>query len=160
MKFLLFLVMTVLIACNTRHETGISPDEKQLLTQLHDDYKNFWLQNDSGKVVKLFLEDGAIIPPNNKGDIIRGRKSIGNWWFTANGDTTYPIRQFTYKNDTLTADENLAIWEGISEVGWVTQVKDSVISAHQSITNFITVCKKENGEWKIFRQIWNSKPAN
>jgi ketosteroid isomerase-like protein len=159
MKLPLSLLIIVLLSCNSETGTGISEKDAKALRQLHEDYIKFWLQNDSAKVVDLFLENGAIVPPNNKGDIVKGRKSIGAWWFTANGDTTYPITSFVYKNDSLTAAGNLATWEGVSEVGWETRVKDSVVSAHSSVTNFITVCKKENGEWKIYRQIWNQKPS-
>lgn len=133
-------------------------DDILKVTQLHQSYKDFWLENDSAKVVNLFAEDGAIIPPNNKGDFVKGKKAIGAWWFTKNGDTTFPITTFTYKNDSLTASGVLAVWEGLSEVGWNTVAKDSILSTHSSASNFITVCKKENGEWKIFRQIWNVKP--
>jgi ketosteroid isomerase-like protein len=159
MKPVLSLLIIVFLSCNSESGTGISENDAKALFQLHEDYKNFWLQNDSTKVVDLFLKNGAIVPPNNKGDIVKGRKAIGAWWFMANGDTTYPITSFVYKNDSLTATGNLATWEGVSEVGWETRVKDSIFSSHSSVTNFITVCKKENGEWKIYRQIWNQKPS-
>ena len=159
MKLLLSLLIIVLLSCNSENAPHISDDDAKALSQLHEDYKNFWLQNDSTKVVNLFSENGAIIPPNNRGDMVKGRTAIGAWWFTATGDTTYPITSFIYKNDSLSAANNLAAWEGLSEVGWETRVKDSTISSHSSVTNFITVCRKENGEWKIYRQIWNLKPS-
>jgi ketosteroid isomerase-like protein len=155
----LFLVASI-ISCNTGNKTSISDSDRKQLTQLHENYRSFWLENDSAKVVNLFAEDGAIIPPNNKGDFVRGKKAIGAWWFTKNGDTTYPITSFVYKNDTLTASGELATWEGVSEVGWNIVAGDSVLSSHSSASNFITVCKKEKGDWKIYRQIWNVKPLN
>lgn len=158
-KTLLILTVLFLISCGGEETTNaVSESDRKELYKLHENYKTFWLQNDSAKVINLFSENGAIIPPNNKRDFVKGKKAIGAWWFTANGDTTYPITSFIYKNDSLIASGNLATWEGLSEVGWVTMVKDSVLSAHTSTSNFVTVCKKENGEWKIFRQIWNVKP--
>lgn len=159
MKPFLSLLVIVVLSCNTETLTSISENDSKALHQLHEDYKNFWLQNDSTKVVNLFSENGAIIPPNNKGDIVKGHKAIGAWWFTANGDTTYPITSFVYKNDSLSTSDDLATWEGLTEVGWETRVKDSVLSTHLSVTNYVSVCRKENGEWKIYRQIWNQKPS-
>lgn len=154
----LFIVL-VLFSCNQPKKIKThAEDDLKMLTELHENYKNFWLENDSTKVVNLFTGDGAIIPPNNKNDFVTGKKAIGAWWFTVNGDTTYPIKSFVYSNDSLYTSGALAIWEGVSEVGWNTVAKDTVLSTHSSASNFITVCKKENGEWKIFRQIWNVRP--
>lgn len=157
----IFLYALILMSSCTQTDNSNYSSKNDILklAQLHQNYKNFWLENDNTKVVNLFLEDGAIAPPGNKGDIIKSKKAIGAWWFTANGDTTYPIISFIYKNDLLTESVNLATWEGISEVGWETRVKDSIISTHTSSSNFITVCKKEDGEWKIYRQIWNVRPT-
>lgn len=153
-------VIFFLVSCNPENKNRqISAKDLEELKAVHKSYLKFWLENDSAKVVNLFSEDGAIIPPGNKGDFVKGRKAIGAWWFTANGDTTYPITAFVYKNDTLSATGELAIWEGLSEVSWNTVVRGSVLSSHSSATNFITVCKKENGVWRIYRQIWNLKPA-
>lgn len=154
-----FIVISSLISCNEPAKINEQDENNRAaLTELHENYRSYWLENDSTKVVNLFAEDGALIPPDNKGDIIKGKKAIGAWWFTKNGDTTYPITSFIYHNDSLHASGGLAIWEGFSELEWNTVAKDSVLSNHRSASNFITVCKKENNEWKIFRQIWNVKP--
>jgi ketosteroid isomerase-like protein len=158
MKNVFLLITLFTIACSGPVDYSLTDNDKMQLEKLHGNYRNFWLENDSAKVVRLFAEDGAIIPPNNKNGFQIGKKAIGSWWFTKNGDTTYPITSFVYKNDTLTASGELATWEGVSEVGWNTVVNDSVLSVHHAASNFITVCKKENGEWKIYRQIWNAKP--
>lgn len=153
------LLLLFLGACNSNTKTGeLTVNDKKKLTELHQNYLNFWLENDSTKVVNLFADDGVIIPPNNKGDFVTGKKAIGAWWFTKNGDTTYPITSFAYINDKLNASGELAIWEGVSDVGWNTMAGDSVLSSQNMAGNFLTICKKENGEWKIFRQIWNIRP--
>ncbi len=153
------IISSSLLSCNEADKINTPKKDLAALTELHENYRLFWLENDSTKVVSLFAEDGAIIPPNNKRDFVTGKKAIGDWWFTKNGDTTYPITSFIYKNDSLTASGYLATWEGVSKVSWETRVKDSVISTHTSASNFITVGKKENGEWKIYRQIWNIRPG-
>lgn len=155
------VMLNVLFLYSSRSEEDLdttAESDREELYKLHGNYKTFWLQNDSTKVVNFFSEEGALIPPNNKGDFVKGKKATGAWWFTANGDTTYPITSFVYKNDSLTASGDLAIWEGLSEVGWEIRLKDSILSTRTSTSDFITVCKKENNEWKIFGQIWNVKP--
>lgn len=149
------IIFSSLLSCNEAGKINTPKKDLAALTELHENYRLFWLENDSAKVVSLFAEDGAIIPPNNKGDFVTGKKAIGAWWFTKNGDTTYPITVFNYTKDTLLASPELSTWEGVAEFEWKTMVHDSVIASHSSATNFMTVCKKENGEWKIYRQIWN-----
>lgn len=153
-------VIILIISCNTGNKNGqVSNKDLEELKTLHKNYQKYWLENDSTKVVNLFSEDGAIIPPGNNGDYITGRKAIGGWWFTKNADTTYPITVFNYVKDTLLESSDLPMWQGVAEFEWKTMVHDSVISEYSSVTNFFTICKKENGEWKIFRQIWNVRPA-
>lgn len=158
MKPLIIAVAALFFSCNTRTAGSPGGNDRKMILELHENYRRYWLENDSTKVVNLFSVDAAIIPPNNKGDFLKGKSSIGGWWFASNGDTTYPITGFDYDYDSLVfvADDH-AILEGTSTVKWVTKAKDIVISSAVSSSNYISVFKKENGEWKYFRQIWNAK---
>ena len=153
----LIILSLVFLSCN-RSIKSSNGNEKEKLLALHENYRRFWLENDSAKVVNLFSEDAALIPPNNKGDFVKGKKAIGAWWFTKTEDVTYPITKFTYDHDTLLMQSgDYAMIEGISIVSWDTKIRDSVTSSSTSTTNFISVFRKENGEWKYFRQMWNTK---
>ena len=155
MRFITLLMILIVVSCNNKS----AYDDRKKVLELHEQYRQNWLANDSAKVVNLFSEDAVIIPPNNKGEFIRGKKSIGGWWFTSNGDTTYPITGFDYNYDSLVSLENdFAVLNGVSTVRWVTKAKDSVLTRSESSSNYISVFKKVNGEWKYFRQIWNAKP--
>jgi uncharacterized protein (TIGR02246 family) len=159
MRFLIFVLTALLFSCNSDQISTSKADDKKKILELHERYRQHWLENDSAKVVNLFSGDAAIIPPNNKGEFAKGKKEIGAWWFTSNGDTTYPITGFDYDYDRLLFIENdHAVLEGSSTVKWVTKAKDVVISSSASSSNYISVFKKENGEWKYFRQVWNAKP--
>lgn len=159
MRLVIFIIAGLLSSCNTnKTNTSIGEDKKKIL-ELHERYRQYWLENDSAKVVSLFSDDAAIIPPNNKGEFAKGKKEIGAWWFTSNGDTTYPITGFDYNYDSLILIESdHAVLEGTSTVKWVTKAKDAVVSSAVSSSNYVSVFKKENGEWKYFRQVWNAKP--
>lgn len=159
MKPLIFAVVALFSSCNTNKNNSSLENDKSEILELHENYRRYWLENDSAKVVNLFSDQAAIIPPNNKGDFLKGKIMIGAWWFTSNGDTTYPITGFDYNYDSLLFIENdHAVLEGTSTVKWVTKAKDVVISSAVSSSNYVSVFKKENGKWKYFRQLWNAKP--
>jgi len=160
MKNIALILTLFIISCNSMNETKIvSSEDIKLIHELHENYRAYWLQNDSAKIINLFDENSALIPPNNSGDFVKGKKAIGQWWFATSDDTTYPITGFVYTNDTLiVVDSKTAIWEGVSTVSWNKVVKDSVVSSSQSSANFITICTKVEKEWKILRQIWNVRP--
>lgn len=160
MKNIALILTLFIVSCNPMTESRIVSDEDiKSIHDLHENYRDYWLENDSMKVINLFDKNGALIPPNNSGDFVQGKKAIGQWWFTVSGDTTYPITGFEYSNDSLIViDSNTAIWEGVSTVSWQTVVRDSVVSSTQSSSNFITICSRTEGGWKILRQIWNVRP--
>ena len=161
MKKAILILSLFIMTCNSStNMVSIEKEDLLKINALHENYRTFWLENDSAKVVNLFSEKGALIPPGNSGDFVKGKKAIGEWWFNIVDDTTYPITGFTYSKDTLiVVDSKTAIWEGLSTVSWNTVIKDSVISSAQSSSNFITICLKEESEWKILRQIWNVRPG-
>lgn len=154
-SFLLVVVEVIIFSCNSVH-SGFNDSDKKEILALNENYRINWLKNDSSRVIDLFSDDGAIIPPNNPGDIIRGKNNIGNYWFPVK-DTTYTITVFENSNQSVTGDGDEAVLEGVSKVGWKTVSKGKVLSSSCSLTNFITVCRKENNQWKIYRQIWNVK---
>jgi ketosteroid isomerase-like protein len=149
--------MILLLSCSANKAPKVvSAADLEQIHALHENYRTFWLENDSTKVVNLFADHGALIPPQNPGDFVRGKSAIGQWWFAVSNDTTYPITGFEYQQDSLiSVDSKIAIWEGLSTVSWNTVVRASVVSSSRSTSNFITVCKKVGDEWKILRQIWN-----
>ncbi|MCB0279465.1 MAG: hypothetical protein KDD94_08190 [Calditrichaeota bacterium] len=155
------VILILLISCSRNPGISIVSDaELQDIRDLHQNYRLFWLENDSTKVVNLFAQGGALIPPGNSGDFVSGKVAIGNWWFSASDDgTTYPITGFEYQKDSLIViDSRTAIWEGVSAVSWNTVRNGQIISTAKSSSNFMTICTKINGEWKILRQIWNVRP--
>ncbi|NND95076.1 MAG: hypothetical protein HKN45_09435 [Flavobacteriales bacterium] len=161
MKWTISLIIGVIaISCSPIIKSdGLSIEDLKSIHDLHENYRKYWLLNDSSKVVQLFAKHGALIPPNNPRDFVRGRKNIAAWWFDVVDETSYPITGFEYSNDSLIiVDSNTAIWEGVSTVNWHTVVSDSIISSSQSSSNFITVCSRTDSGWKILRQIWNVRP--
>ncbi len=147
-----------LLGCSPTPNAPSQADLDQL-NELHENYRAFWLENDSLKVLSLFSDEGALIPPNNSGDFIQGKEAMNQYWFTVSGNTRYPITQFDYLEDELVVvDASTAVLEGVSTVSWNTVVGDSIASSSTSTANFLSVCVKERGEWKILRHMWNVRP--
>lgn len=157
MKNIYAVMLFFIFSCSNENKNVDAGGDLQLVKDLHEAYRTNWLLNDSAKVVNLFSDNGMIVPPGYSGNPIIGHQAIGAWWFTVNADTTYPITDFQYLRDTVNVIVDWAFGEGVSSVSWNTQVKDSVISSHQSSSNFFTLYKKEGKDWKIFRQIWNQR---
>lgn len=153
-SFILLGFVVAIISCNEKYSSGFTEQNKNEIFALNELYRNDWLKNDSMSVVDLFADDAALIPPNNKGDIIRGKKAIGNYWFPVK-DTSYVITLFEMTDQAVVGNNDVAVLEGVSKVGWNTVTKGKILSSSSSVTNFITVCRKIDNKWKIYRQIWN-----
>ena len=85
MKKILFiaLLLVLSVSCDVKTDKQVISDyDIEKIYELHENYRKYWLQNDSMKVVNLFSEVGALIPPKNPNDFIKGKESIGEWWFT------------------------------------------------------------------------------
>lgn len=160
MPRIILILLLFTISCNKKTtESRITDNDIEKIRELHENYRTYWIENDSAKVVNLFSKEGGLIPPQNPGNFVIGHKAISEWWFSVIDDTKYPITDFKYKSDTLLiVDSKTAVYEGVSEVSWNTVKGDSIISNSTSSSNFITICIKEGSEWKIFRQIWNVRP--
>lgn len=156
MKYTLIIIgfVVAIISCNEKYSNDFSGQDKNGVLALNELYRNDWLANDSMSVVDLFTDDAALIPPNNKGDIIRGKKAIGNYWFPVK-DTSYVITLFEMTDQAVIGSDDVAVLEGVSKVGWNTETNGRILSSSSSVTNFITVCRKIDNKWKIYRQIWN-----
>ncbi len=162
-NLILILALSLLLSIvSCREQSGEGTPRQQdvdALHILHDQYRQYWLKNDSLAVVNLFSEDSEILPPNNKGKTIRGRKAIGQYWFSP-AETVFVITKFEYLNDSLTIDRQFAFWQGQSEVEWDVVSRGRILSSGSSESDFITVCKKVQNKWMILKQMWNNKPKN
>jgi hypothetical protein len=66
----------------------------------------------------------------------------------------YPIRKFTVTNQSIYGDGMYAFAQGTSDLAWDTTVRDSVVSLAAARSEFVTVLRREDGIWRIYRQIF------
>ena len=101
-------------------------------------------RGDAAAVAALYTGAAQALPPG--GEIARGREAIQK---TFQGAIDAGVKDLT-----LTALEVEAHGDTATEVGtWVWRGKDGATLDHGK---FIVVWKKEGGQWRLHRDIWNS----
>jgi uncharacterized protein (TIGR02246 family) len=102
-----------------------------------------FLRGDAQAVADLYTEDARVIPPGS--DVASGRSAIAAFWRT--------VMDTGVKDLTLDTIEVESVGALACEVGTVR-----IVGAEGQVTvgRYVVVWKRENGHWKIHRDIWNS----
>lgn len=115
---------------------------KQSIETANKKFADAVLKGDSAAVVSLYHSDAEVYPPNMKAD-----KPTVMGSMTA----TIPksgIKTFTLNTTNVSGNANEAIETGTFEMG------DGKKTVEKG--KYIVIWKPENGEWKLWRDIWNS----
>ena len=91
----------------------------------------------------LYTEDAQVIPPG--GEVTSGRPAIATFWRT--------VMDAGVDDLTLDTTEVESAGDLACEVGAVRVVgKNGQVTAGR----YVVVWKRQNGHWKLHRDIWNS----
>lgn len=156
----------LLISCtNKGNETFnqqlIRVDTESHIKQMLDDYRKAWLVNDSAKVMSYISENAVFYRPSADEKALNGKDQITDFWFPkSSSNISYPVFEYELTYRSIEVDSNLAIVEGISLLSWYRLENEVASDTASAITEFITVLKKENNEWKLYKQMYNSKSTN
>lgn len=146
------LPLTVfLAACAT--SPSLPPEAIAEVEQALADYRQGWLEQDSARVMAHVSDEVMLFVPGTGASTVSGKERIRTFWFPG-GDTVYPIRKYLISNQTIYGAGDLAIAQGTSELAWDTTVRDSVINSAASKSEYLTVLRREDGRWRIYRQIY------
>ncbi len=105
-------------------------------------------RGDAAGVAALYTEDGAILPPN--ADITSGREAIQAFW--------QAVMNMGVKSATLASVEVADHGDTAIEVGQYTLSGD--VGQLLDAGKYVVIWKHLQGEWKLYRDIWNSsRPA-
>ena len=111
-------------------------------------FSQAYIDGDTSKLTSFYSQDGKIFPDNS--DIIEGYEAIKNKW-------TLPkhLRILTHKATPkeINVIEGYAYDYGYYE-GTSINIKDETTSTFKG--KYVIVWKKENNDWKMYLDIWNS----
>jgi uncharacterized protein (TIGR02246 family) len=103
---------------------------------------------DAAGVAACYAEDGAVLPPN--AEIMRGRAAIAAFWQIP---MNMGVKAVTLRSIEVEDRGDTAI-----EVGQYTL--SGAAGQLLDAGKYVVIWKREQGEWQLFRDIWNSsEPA-
>lgn len=124
--------------------TGLKPQIEAAIKAENARWADAYARGDYQAIARLYTQDGTLLPPG--GDRVTGPSAIVNFFTrgTAGGEPD----TVTFSNYEFYGDDNI-----------VTEVSDSDIRNHngtlKSRGKQILIFLKQNGIWKLHRDIWN-----
>ena len=97
-------------------------------------------------LASLYTVDAMALPPD--GPIVKGRESIKQMW----GSVAQQLGLKEVRLNTLSFEQ-----EG--DTGYEVGEANLTIKSGTAVVKFLVVWKKVDGQWRLHRDIWNSKGA-
>ncbi len=159
-KSILFFLSTMLaiffVACNDGAadnkpavKDSTYSDNKSVEDYIRKEALNFGEEvrrGDSAALASHYAADAVVMPPNS--EVVTGRNIAGLW----GGVLRMGVKEFKLTITNITGGGDLYVETGNFEVfGAENKSLDK--------GKYVAVWKKENGNWKMFRDIWNSNLA-
>lgn len=148
---ILLLLVLPTLSCATREPWSLVDNEAVEATLA--DYRNAWLSNDTAKVMATVSEDVILFVPGMTAASIVGKANLRSFWFPTT-DTVFVIRTYEITDQEIHGSGGYAIAQGTSLLSWDTVAKDSVLASSTSKSEYLSVLRKEDGRWRIFRQMY------
>jgi uncharacterized protein (TIGR02246 family) len=103
-------------------------------------------QGDLDRLASLYTHDAVALPPD--GPLVKGRDNIKQMW----GSIAQQIGLKEVRLSTLD-------FEQAGDTGYEVGEATLAISSGTAVVKFVVVWKKEDGRWRLHRDIWNTKGA-
>ena len=121
---------------------------KKIIEEKNNRFTQAHITGDTAFLNNIFTKDAKVFPPNS--DVVTGRAAIAalnSQW------VNFGIKEFREETTAFYGNEDYLIDEGNY---YVRYGKDNTIDKGK----YLNVWKKEDGDWKIFTNMWNtSMPA-
>ena len=127
--------------------------ERAAVAATLEDYRAAWLRNDADAVMAHVSEDFAMVVPGGATPRVEGRAALRSFWFPTEGPT-FRVTRYEVSNAAIHGGGRLAVAEGRSALAWDQLAGDSVQQSASSTSDFLTVLRKEDGRWRLYRQIY------
>lgn len=154
--FFLVIVFTgITIGCGNNNSASNETDNKsvagfdltamkKIIKEKSHKFTEAHITRDTSYLNNIFTKDANGYPPNS--DIITGRDALA----AVNSEwVNYGIKEFTEETTSFYGNEEYLIDEGTY---YLRYGEDNIIDKGK----YINIWKKENGEWKICSNIWNT----
>lgn len=115
------------------------------IERTNEKFMEMFRQGDAEGIAELYTQDGMVLPPNS--DIIEGKQQIKDFWKTA--IDMMGIKSVQLQTQEVEPQNNMAYERGRAMIyGEGDQEIDD--------SKYIVIWKRENGTWKLHRDIFNS----
>ena len=136
---------------DTNKNSGVifdSIEMKKIIDEKTNKFTQAHITKDTAYLNNIFTQDAKAYPPNS--DIVTGRVAIS----AVNSEwVNYGIKEFSEESTSFYGNEDYLIDEGKY---YLRYGENDIIDKGK----YINIWKKENGDWKIYSNIWNtSLPA-
>ncbi|MEX2603125.1 MAG: DUF4440 domain-containing protein [Gracilimonas sp.] len=121
---------------------------KNTINKCNELFESTYKRGDSAGMAELYTDEGAIFPPN--ADAVHGKKAIKEFW--------QAIMDMGIKEIKLHTGEVEQHGDITNEVSTGTMLGENGEVLDEA--KYIVIWKRENGSWKLHRDIFNSnRPA-
>ncbi len=120
---------------------------RQIIEQKNGQFMALFAQGDAAQVAALHTENARILPPGN--EMVQGRPGIQDFW---QGVITSGGREVVLQ----TVDVQASGPETAYEVGHYTLTMHQGNESVRTEGSYVVIWKREEGEWKLEVDIWNS----
>ncbi|NNE06652.1 MAG: nuclear transport factor 2 family protein [Xanthomonadales bacterium] len=158
MKWTLIILLTgmLLFPGSVFGAENANAGEKAGIEKMFSNYRSAWLAGDEAGVLKMLSDDVQIFVPGANGGKLRGINAVRGFWFPES-DVRYPIRSYQISDREIYVDGDLAVVTGRSTLDWDTVEEGRVTASASSNSEFMSILKREDGEWRIFRQMYQMR---
>lgn len=125
-------------------------EARKAIDEMNLTYGDGFAKKDSSLFLSHYTSDGCIMPPN--GPKLCGKEGLMGF-FNAG------IHQMGVGNITVKSDEVFGSEDAMVEIGQYQLFADSAKTKSVDKGKYIVVWRKEDGKWKMHRDIFNSSPA-
>jgi uncharacterized protein (TIGR02246 family) len=101
---------------------------------------------DLDRLASLYTPDAVALPPD--GPFVKGRDDIKQMWGSI-------AQQIGLKDVRL----NTVSFEQAGDTGYEVGEATLTVSTGTAVVKFVVVWKKVGGQWRLHRDIWNTKAA-
>jgi uncharacterized protein (TIGR02246 family) len=143
MRRALLPVLTLLLALPVAGRAQVSAETREAIETANARWMEAVNSDDGETVAGLYTSDAFLLPPGS--EPIGGTEDVRAFWTAA----ASAGNQFE-----LDTRELYGVGDMLAEVGGY--VLTAPTGAHLDHGKYMVLWKKEDGEWKLFRDIWNS----